>query len=202
MNTALLIDGGHTRSCFTKAKVPYTKENISNFCSSCFSKTETIYRIFYYDAPHFEGEQKKPVSGDVVEYKNKDKLLSELGGLENFAIRKGRLKWGGWKIRPKILSKITQGSFKGALQDKHFIPNFEQKGVDMVLGLDVAMLANTGKVDQFMIATADTDMVPAFKHGRVRGMKSVLIKPEFERSYRVHAILREHADIVREVDVS
>ncbi len=72
----------------------------------------------------------------------------------------------------------------------------------MVLGLDVAMIANTGRVDKFMIVTADTDMVPALKHGRVRGMKAVLIKPQYRGAYDVHHSLKEHADSVREVQIS
>lgn len=202
MNTALLVDGGHIRSCFKRARIDYSARNIENFCARCFSQNGSVYRIFYYDAPHFDGDKVRPVSGDPIQFRNKDKLLTELGALENFAIRKGRLKWAGWKLKPNIQSKITEGKFTGPLEDQHFSPDFVQKGVDMVLGLDVAMIANTGRVDQFMIVTADTDMAPALKHGRVRGLKAVLIKPTYPKSFELHHSLKEHADIVREVSIN
>lgn len=109
MNTALLVDGGHLRSCFKKANIDYTLENIEGFCNRYFLREElqeTVYRIFYYDAPHFEGDRPRPISGETVEFRNKDKLLNKLSELEDFAIRKGRLKWAGWKLKPAVLQKM------------------------------------------------------------------------------------------------
>ncbi len=201
MYSALLIDGGHLRVCFKKCDKAYTAENIEEFAQSCFSDDESIYRIFYYDAPLYEGDIKSPISGDVVSFKNTDNLLLDLSKLDHFAIRKGRLKFGGWEFKKHLLRKITEGTFEGSPEDKHFKPKFSQKGVDMVLGLDVAAIADTRRVDQFMLVTADTDMAPALKYGRVNGMKSVLIKPEYEGSFGLHHTLQQHSDIVRCVDI-
>jgi uncharacterized LabA/DUF88 family protein len=199
--SALLIDGGHLRVCFKKAGKAYTAENIESFAKSCFDENEAIYRIFYYDAPLYEGEIKTPISGEIKTLKNTDTLLSELSKLDHFAVRKGRLKFGGWEFKGYFLRKITEGTFTGTPEDKHFKPKFSQKGVDMVLGLDVAAIADTGRVDQFMLVTADTDMAPALKYGRVNGMKSVLIKPNYEGCFSLHHTLQQHSDIVRQVTI-
>ena len=201
MYTALLIDGGHLRVCFKKCKKEYNAENIRKFAANCFTKNETIYRIFYYDAPHFEGERKKPISGELVKFENTDTLLSEVAKLENFAVRKGRLKFGGWKLSYQTLKQVREGKLDEELTDQNFMPDFSQKGVDMALGLDVAAIAETNRVDQFMLVTADTDMAPALKYGRIQGMRAVLIKPEYEKSFNLHNVLIEHSDQVRHVPV-
>ena len=202
MYTALLIDGGHLRACFKKARMPYTAASIGEFAKKCFADDETVYRVFYYDAPHYEGEPSLPISGTKKEFKNTDTLLSDVSKIDNFAVRKGRLKWAGWSLKPNILRQITDGTFTPPIEDKHFKPNFAQKGVDMVLGLDVAAIAETGRVDQFMLVSADTDMAPALKYGRIHGMRAVLIKPEYEKSFDLHAVLQQHADMVRPVQIS
>ncbi|WP_114008376.1 NYN domain-containing protein [Cohaesibacter intestini] len=201
MYTALLIDGGHLRACFKKARQPYTVDAISDFASRCFVENETVYRIFYYDAPKYVGEKNTPISGEPRTFRDDETLLTDIAKVKNFALRKGRLKFGGWRLKPNVIRQIGEGTFSGEFRDSHFQPNFSQKGVDMALGLDVAAIAETKKVDQFMLVTADTDMAPALKHGRIRGMRAVVIKPNYERCFNLHDSLYQHADIVREVNV-
>lgn len=201
MYTALLIDGGHLRACFKKAGKPYNSENIQSFANNCFRDNETIYRVFYYDAPYFVGEKSKPISGEVKKFENKDSLLSDVAKLENFAVRKGRLKFAGWKLSSGTIHRIQQGTLTEPLTDNNFRPEFSQKGVDMALGLDVAAISETGKVDQFMLVSADTDMAPALKFGRIHGMRAILIKPDYERCFDLHSILIEHSDAVRNIEI-
>lgn len=197
--TALLIDGGHLRHAFKANEKDYSAENIETFANSCFETNETIYRIFYYDAPQYEGELRKPISRDTVEFKASDTLLSSLAKLDNFAIRKGRLRFNGWKLKQRAMNSGKDEPI--LLEDRHFSPQFQQKGVDMALGLDVAAIAETGRVDQFMVVSADTDMAPALKYGRVHGMKAIIIKLEYNRSFTLHDELSRHSDIVRQIEI-
>jgi len=61
------------------------------------------------------------------------------------------------------------------LTDGDFKPDFEQKGVDMRIGLDIATISALGTVDCIVLITNDTDCVPAMKLGRKAGLQIVLM---------------------------
>lgn len=84
----------------------------------------------------------------------------------------------------------------GALTDDDFKPDFEQKGVDMRIGLDVAIFSSSRAVERIILASADTDCIPAMKHGRKAGLQLALIK--FPNSSPRREMC-EHADFVRAV---
>jgi len=60
------------------------------------------------------------------------------------------------------------------LQDSDFTPDFEQKGVDMPIGLDIALYSATRAVDRIVLVSNDTDCIPAMKHGRKAGLQIVI----------------------------
>jgi uncharacterized LabA/DUF88 family protein len=62
-----------------------------------------------------------------------------------------------------------------ALQDTDFEPEFEQKGVDMRIGLDMAVFSAHRAVDLIALATNDTDCIPAMKHARRAGLQIALV---------------------------
>ena len=61
------------------------------------------------------------------------------------------------------------------LTDADFKPDFEQKGVDMRIGLDIAKFAKTRSVDRIALISNDTDCLPAMKHARIAGLQVVLV---------------------------
>lgn len=60
-------------------------------------------------------------------------------------------------------------------QDKDFRADFEQKGVDMRIGLDMANYAHTQAVDKIGLVTNDTDCIPAMKYARRAGIQIALV---------------------------
>ena len=50
-----------------------------------------------------------------------------------------------------------------ALSDEDFKPRFEQKGVDMRLGFDIAAYAADRSVDRVILVTGDAEGVPVMK---------------------------------------
>jgi len=78
------------------------------------------------------------------------------------------------KFRGYTLKKESQG--KANLTDDDFEPNFEQKGVDMRIGLDIANYSHNRIVDKIIIATNDTDCVPALKDARRSGISISLVE--------------------------
>ncbi|MEJ1967108.1 MAG: NYN domain-containing protein [Rhizomicrobium sp.] len=54
-----------------------------------------------------------------------------------------------------------------------FVPNIQQKGVDLRIGLDIARLALREMVNIIVVVTGDSDLVPAFKFARREGHGSI-----------------------------
>ena len=50
----------------------------------------------------------------------------------------------------------------------------EQKGVDLRIGLDIARLALRRHVDEIVIVSADSDLVPALRFARREGLRVYL----------------------------
>ncbi len=192
MKTALLIDGGYLRAAAKATAKGYDIVFIEKFAHKCLDKSEYLFRVLYYDAPEYNGSAQKPVSGKWTKFTANDQWLTNLAKLERFAVRRGTIGFRGWK--PKNIP-IAGGQ---ALKDSDFSPVFEQKGVDMRVGLDIAALSDGRSVERIVLVSGDTDMIPAMKHARKAGVEVVLI--QLPPPMRVpHDGLLAHADLVRTV---
>ena len=169
MKASILIDGGHLRVLAKKARVTYDANFIEAIAHSCLSKDEALLRVLYYDCAPFQGTVKLPVSGSTFEFTGSDTWLRDLASRNFFAVRRGVLKFRGFK--PKQVPIAGR-----PLQDDDFAPIFEQKGVDMRIGLDIANHASQKSVDRIILITADTDCIPAMKHARIYGLQIILIR--------------------------
>lgn len=165
---AILIDGGHLRVLTKSAGHKYDPSYIEKIGLACPEKDETLLRILYYDCAPYVGSATLPVSGKKQEFKGSDHWLRELATRNLFAVRRGELKFRGYKpIKIPVASS--------ALTDADFKPDFEQKGVDMRIGLDIATFSRTRSVDRIALITNDTDCLPAMKHARIAGLQVVLV---------------------------
>ncbi len=54
-------------------------------------------RILYYDCAPYKGSVTKPVSAKETEFKGKDTWLDDLERRRLFAVRRGVLKFRGWR---------------------------------------------------------------------------------------------------------
>lgn len=192
MKVALLIDGGYLRACAKSAAKPYDNAFIETFARHCIVQGEYLLRVFYYDAPLFRGKVPNPVSGTERVFSSSDRWLDDLAKLERFAVRRGTLGFRGW--RPKTIP-IAGGQ---ALTDADFAPIFEQKGVDMRIGLDIATFAQTRAVDRVILVSGDQDMIPAMKEARKAGLEVALIQLAHPTK-NLHDLLHAHSDMVRAV---
>lgn len=186
---AVLIDAGHLRVRAKFGKIDYTADFVEKVAHACAAPGEEILRILYYDCALYHGEVKLPVSGGKYQFHGHDGQLRELAAKDLFAVRRGVLKFRGWvpKKTPLLTGNPTDSDFKAT---------FEQKGVDMRIGLDFANFATTNAVDRIILLTNDTDCVPAMKHARKAGLQVVIVSlPE----HRCAAELVEHADCRRPV---
>jgi uncharacterized LabA/DUF88 family protein len=132
---------------------------------------------------------KLPVSGEDKIFEGSDGWLKDLASRDLFAVRRGVLKFRGFK--PRAIPLAHQPP-----TDEDFKPDFEQKGVDMRIGLDIATFASSGRVDRVILVTGDTDCIPAMKHARICGLQVVLVNLP---NHRLAPELVWHSDIKRAV---
>ena len=168
MKAAVFIDGGHLRVLARQAGYRYDPDYIEAVAHACVVGDETLLRVLYYDCAPYRGNPKLPVSGEPAVFQGSDEWLKALAAKSLFAVRLGTLKFRGFE--PKRVP-ITSA----ALSDEDFKPRFEQKGVDMRLGLDIASYAADRSIDRVILVTGDTDCLPVMKRARTVGLQVVLV---------------------------
>ena len=168
---AVLIDGGHLRVYTLRAKKTFIPDYIEKIAHVCALADEVIHRVLYYDCPPFQGEATLPVSGVKKAFSGSDKWLHDIAHKDLFAVRQGVLKFRGFVLKPSKIP-FTPTS---PLTDADFDAKFEQKGVDMRIGLDMATLSSNNSVDLIALVTNDTDCIPAMKHARRAGLQVALV---------------------------
>ncbi len=94
--------------------------------------------------------------------------MFELAEKDLFAVRRGVLKFRGYKPNRTPVNP-------GQLSDADFNADFEQKGVDMRIGLDIAAYSSNRAIDKICLVSNDTDCVPALKYGRRCGLQIVIV---------------------------
>ncbi len=187
---AVMVDAGHLRVALKRANQPYTPEYIEKICLQCAKPGEEIVRILYYDCEPFSGELKLPVSKQKLPYGKTSSMLHDLALKDLFAIRRGVLKFRGFTIK-----RNQQPS--NPLQDSDFEPTFEQKGVDMRIGLDMALFSANRSIELLALITNDTDCIPAMKYARRAGLQVALLKlPGSNQAKELFA----HVDFRREIN--
>lgn len=186
---ALLIDGGHLRVLARKDQLTYDADFIERFSKEYVDEGEHLLRVLYYDCAPYAGTVKLPVSGKDKVFEGSDGWLKNLAARDLFAVRRGVLKFRGFKPRDIPIAGKE-------LTDEDFKPDFEQKGVDMRIGLDIATFAASRSVDRIILVSGDTDCIPAMKHARIAGLQMVMVELP---NHRLAPELTWHSDIRRAV---
>ncbi|MFZ1989370.1 MAG: NYN domain-containing protein [Alphaproteobacteria bacterium] len=199
---AILMDGG-----FVKKKLqaqhghfPTVTEvtaEVARIRANPALANHTLLRVFYYDAPPASGKLRNPISGVQINLANDPRhaanvsLQQSLEMQNDFALRSGETALRGWALGAAALHDIAQNGAR-AVTAQDFVPNIEQKGVDLRIGLDIARLALEHLVDVIVVVTADSDMVPAFRFVRREGIRIYLD----HMGHNVKRDLKAHSDMV------
>lgn len=185
----VMIDGGHLRALSKIAGKDYTPDFIEKFAKSCNEPSEEILRVLYYDCSPYQGTVKLPISQQIKTFSASGAWLQHLAEKDLFGVRVGQIKFRGFALvsDPKKVNQLTDADFK---------PVFQQKGVDMRIGLDIALYSAHGVAGRMALVTGDTDLVPAMKHARKAGLQVVLIQVA---ANHIAPELRRHSDFVRSV---
>lgn len=209
---AIVVDGG-----FLKKKLKETinhlptADEIEGHCHSLLKDKrfaqDVLFRIFYYDCPPLSKKITNPINSSVQDLfstqtsTQNQKVIDQLKLKEDFAVRLGTLASHGWKLGDAFLNSMTRKRDSNPVCDsvqvtaRDLVPNLTQKGVDMKIGLDVALLATKKIVDKVILITGDSDFIPVMKLARREGLK-VYLNP---MGHPVYATLKEHADGIIEL---
>jgi uncharacterized LabA/DUF88 family protein len=206
--TAILIDGEFfsiaLRHDLKLKRRPNAKEVYEHAFQLSDFHTEEIWRIFYYDSRPYTGVQRHPVTKRDIPFahtsmaKLRDAFLDDLGQMDLIALRCGTAQPRGWKLSDAYLRQIGQGQMRPPIPEDYEL-RFEQKGVDMRIGIDVATLAFNHYVERIIVATNDTDLIPALKVARRCGIQVVIAQIG---SFTPHHDLVEDADFKRHYPVA
>jgi uncharacterized LabA/DUF88 family protein len=201
--TAILIDGEFfsiaLRHDLGLVRRPSAAEIYQHACQLADESTEEIWRIFYYDAYPSGGHAWHPVTRDLIELsetvpaKARARFLSELGQMDLIALRCGQTRPRGWRLSDAYLNQLAHGRLRRPNATDYEL-RFEQKGVDMRIGIDVATLALDRYVDRIIVVTNHTDLIPALKVARRYGVQVVIAQIG---SFNPHHDLVEDADFKR-----
>lgn len=197
----LMLDGGFVKKKLEQRLKHFpTVDDVVAFCTSVATKpllrNTTLFRIYYYDAPPFEGTVTNPIDGSVTNFSThansaRGKALTDSLELKpNFAVRRGIVNNTGWRLGAAALRSLGTGSRPVTARD--LVPDLHQKGVDMRIGLDIAFIALRHVADILVLVTGDSDFVPAMKFARREGMRVYLE----HMGHGVLRALRAHADLV------
>ena len=197
----LLLDGGFVKKKLGQRLKRFpTVDDVVNFCTTVMNKPTLknvkLFRIYYYDAPPYEGICKNPIDGSTIDFStdpgtSRAKSLTDALELKpNFAVRRGIVNDAGWKLGSAALKNIS--ATPRAIVAKDLVPDLRQKGVDMRIGLDIAFISLRKVADVLILVTGDSDFVPAMKFARREGM---LVYLE-HMGHGVLRSLRAHADLV------
>jgi uncharacterized LabA/DUF88 family protein len=155
-----------------------------------------LFRAFYYDAPPFEGIDRNPISRAALNFSatqqaRQNRALIDALELEpDFAVRRGIIVQTGWKLGRAALRALSRTPRPVNAGD--LVPDMQQKGVDIRIGLDIALISLKRIVDILVLVTGDSDFVPVMKFARKEGLKVYLET----LGHPVRRELKAHADFV------
>ena len=198
---AILLDGGFvTKKLQAKLGLFPTAADVEQHCQRIQQDTalagRELLRIYFYDASPAKDRLTNPIDGSSVdlsataEFKQHMSLLDKLELTPNFAVRRGEVVVHGWRLGNRAFQNMMKSPRAPSATD--IVPDLEQKGVDLRIGLDIARLALREMVDLIVVVTGDSDLVPAFRFARREGVRVFLD----HMGHGVRRDLKAHADIV------
>ena len=162
---AIFIDGAYLQSVltdeFNRVQIDFAK------LSAGMAEDAEILRTYYYHCPPYRSDP--PTPDQIRRYARSRRFYAALELLPRFEVRLGRLEFRG---------NEPDGS-----------PRFEQKRVDILLGVDLVQLSAKGQIRQAVLLAGDSDFIPAVAAAKSEG---VLV--------RLYHGSHCHSDLLREVD--
>ena len=191
IRTAILVDGAFYRKrayTLMGEKTPKDRaKELDLYCKRHIKEekkdTATLYRVFYYDCPPVCKRVYHPFLKRQIDLGKTDQrvwseeFLRELTHKRKFALRLGRLaeEQAVYTIKQGVLKKLLREEISvSELKESDFMLDMKQKGVDMMIGVDISSLVFKKQVDRIILISGDSDFVPAAKQARREGVDFIL----------------------------
>ncbi len=126
-----------------------------------------ILRTYYYHCPSYQGNP--PTQDERERYSVQRRFFEMLERLPRYTVRLGRLAWRGVDDRGR--------------------PRYEQKRVDILLGVDMVQLAAKQNIHEALLFAGDSDFIPAVTAAKTEGVVVKLFHGE-----------KPHSDLWQEAD--
>ncbi len=143
---ALFIDGAYLQRVlvdeFNRVNIDFGK------LADRMANGGEILRTYYYNSLPYRG--RTPSEEEQTRYNNTRRFHDALEMLPRFEVRLGRLEFRG--------------------NDANGHPIFEQKRVDILLGVDMVQLSAKGHIGQAVLLAGDSDFIPAIAVAKAEGV--------------------------------
>ena len=150
---AIFIDGGYldalARDIFhVRIDNGLLSELIARTVAAGAVELVDLLRTYYYDCLPYQSNPGTEEEKRLL--LRKENRLNALRGLDNYTVREGRLMFRG--------------------RDANGQPIFQQKRVDLLMGLDFAMLSAKRQISHAAVITGDSDFIPAVEIAQQEGI--------------------------------
>lgn len=145
MPIAVFIDGAYVDSVMRR-EFPGCKIDIQKLVLRICGERELL-RAYYCDSPPWQGTP--PSDDDRRRASHKDRYFAALRRLPRFEVRLGKCE-----RRTNTAGSVT----------------FEQKRVDILMAVDLVLLAVKGRISHAALITGDSDLLPAIEVARNEGV--------------------------------
>ena len=143
---AIFIDGAYLefvlRDEFQEARIDHQT------LSKCLAGDSDILRTYYYHCPAYQGNP--PTKDESERYAAQRRFFTALENIPRYTVRLGRLAYRGL--------------------DQAGRPRYEQKRVDILLGVDMVQLAAKQAIQEAVLVSGDSDFIPAVLAAKQEGV--------------------------------
>ena len=151
---AVFIDGGYLDKALAdqrgRVRLDYQRlgDRVREIVSGSSTEDVDHFRTYYYICPPYQAEHPTEEQSRLVA--GYQRFTHAMRTLRRFEVREGRLQFRGY-----------DGSGR---------PIFQQKRVDLLLGLDVALLSAKQQITHIVLLAGDSDFLPAVEVAKREGV--------------------------------
>ena len=142
---------------------------------------DELLRAYYYHCLPYQGSP--PTSEEKARFAARHRFFTALRHIPRFEVRLGKL------------------AFRGLAKDGK--PMFQQKRVDLMLGVDMALLAGKHRVAKVALLSGDSDFTPAIEAVKNEGVLTTLWhgspSPDTRPSYELRQVCDETRELTANI---
>ena len=148
--TAVFIDGGYLEKVLQhdhdKARI-----HLGHLVDVMVGGDELLRAYYYHCLPY---QSRPPTAAEKERHEAKQSFFTVLRNIPRFEVRLGKLAYRGTTADGK--------------------PIFQQKRVDLMLGMDMALLASKNHITKMALLSGDSDFAPAIEAVKREGVLTTL----------------------------